>query len=64
MSCKNNQKKFNIMTALALIFLIYMHYEEIPILMQGIESLKGNLQDQVQFSVNCSGVFRREGILE
>ena len=63
MSCKNNQNKFNIMTALALIFLIYMHHEEIPILMhQG--SPYGNLQDQVQFSVNGSGVFRREGILE
>lgn len=51
------------MTALALIFLIYMHHEEIPILMhQG--SPYGNLQDQVQFSVNGSGIFRREGILE
>ena len=51
------------MTALALIFLFYMHYEEIAILMhQG--SPYGNLQDQVQFSVNGSGVFRREGILE
>ena len=57
------QKKFNIMTALALIFFFYMHYEEIPILMhQG--SPYGNLEDQVQFSVNGSGVFRRECMLE
>ena len=63
MFCKNKQKKVNIMTALALIFLFYMHYEVIAILMhQG--SPYGNLQDQVQFSINGSGVFRREGILE
>ena len=51
------------MTALALIFLFYVHYEERPILKhQG--SAYSNLQDQLQFSVNGSGVFRREGILE